>query len=153
MKQGTLVLLCGLPGAGKSTLAKKLAQEMPAIIMCPDEECIELGISLFDEKAKSEVEANQWRQALKLAKKGQNVVLENGFWSRQERDKLRKEAHTAGLKIKLIYLKVTLDELWRRVEERNVGQNIPEAAISYEHMKDYSSLFQPPTAAEIRLFD
>ena len=153
MKKGTLILLCGLPGAGKSTLAKKLAQDMSATIMSPDEECIELGISLFDEKAKSKVEANQWQIGLELAKNGQNVVFENGFWSRQERDKLRQEAHSIGLKIKLIYLEETLDELWRRVEERNVRQNMPEAAISYEHMKEYVRLFQPPTTAEISLFD
>ncbi len=153
MKHATLVLLCGLPGAGKTTLAKKLSKEMPAIVMSPDEECIKLGISLFDEKAKSKVEANQWRRAIELAKNGQSVVLENGFWSRQERDKLRQEAQSIGLKVKLIYLELTLDELWNRVKVRNARQNMHEAAISFEHMQEFANLFQPPTPAEVHLFD
>lgn len=153
MKKGTLVLLCDLPGAGKTTLAKKLAKEMSAIVMSPDDECLKLGISLFDERAKTKVEAKQWRQALKLAQNGQDVILENGFWSREERNKLRQEVHSVGLKVRLIYLEATLDELWRRVEKRNTTRNIPDAAISFSHMKEYAGLFQPPTAAEIRLFD
>lgn len=34
---GTLVLVCGLPGSGKTTLAKQLEEERNAVRMCPDD--------------------------------------------------------------------------------------------------------------------
>lgn len=33
----TLFLICGLPGAGKTTLAKQLENEYSAFRLCPDE--------------------------------------------------------------------------------------------------------------------
>jgi predicted kinase len=33
----TLFLICGLPGAGKTTLAKEIELARPALRLCPDE--------------------------------------------------------------------------------------------------------------------
>lgn len=33
----TLFLICGLPGAGKTTLARQLEHAQPALRLCPDE--------------------------------------------------------------------------------------------------------------------
>lgn len=37
MKKGTIILLCGFPGSGKTTLAKKLEIERHAIRLSPEE--------------------------------------------------------------------------------------------------------------------
>lgn len=79
MKQGRLILLCGLPGAGKSTLADKLAGKLSATVMSPDKEMYERGIDLYDEKARAKVETEQWLRAKELIKKGETLILENGF--------------------------------------------------------------------------
>ncbi len=153
MKQGTLVLLCGLPGAGKSTLAKKLASEMPAVVMSPDQELYERGISFFDEKARADIEAEQWKKALKLAKSGSNVVLENGFWGREERDKLRLEAHSNGLRIELHYLELPFEELWQRVDTRNKKETELDAPLTRERLEKSASQLQPPDKDEMSFFD
>lgn len=48
MNKGTLILICGLPGAGKTTLAKKLAIERNAIRLCPDDWIIAILKDLND---------------------------------------------------------------------------------------------------------
>ena len=153
MKQGTLILLCGLPGAGKSTLAEKLAEELSAIVMSPDQEMYERGISFFDEKARAEIEAEQWQQALKLAQSGRTIVLENGFWGREERDKLRLEAHSLGLRIELRHLDVPFEELWRRVDARNKKEDDKDAELTRERLEQSASQLEAPDKAEISLFD
>ena len=153
MKQGTVILLCGLPGSGKTTLAKKLAAELPAIVMSPDQELYERGISFFDEKARADTEAEQWKQALELAQAGETVVLENGFWGRSERDALRSEAHALGLRIELRVLDMPFDELWGRVDARNKKEDDKDVVLPRERLERDASQFQPPNAEELELFD
>ena len=153
MKQGTLILLCGLPGAGKSTLASKLANKLSAIVMSPDEEMYERGIDLYDEKARADVEAKQWLRAKELAKKGETVILENGFWGRSERDGLRIEARKLGVRIELRYLDVAFEELWQRVEARNSNGRASDAVMTKAMLEKATTQIQPPDEAELKLFD
>lgn len=153
MKQGTVILLCGLPGSGKTTLAKKLSAELSATVMSPDQELYGRGISFFDEKARADIEAMQWKRALELAQTGKIVILENGFWGRSERDTLRNEAHALGLRIELRVLDVPFDELWRRVDARNKKEDDKDAVLPRERLERDASLFQVPSVEEMELFD
>jgi len=60
----TLFLICGLPGAGKTTLAKHLEQTRPALRLSPDEWIASLLADTSDsaeiERLHSSVEALQW---------------------------------------------------------------------------------------------
>jgi predicted kinase len=44
-----LILLCGLPGSGKTTLAKELESRLHAVRFCPDEWLAALSLDLYDE--------------------------------------------------------------------------------------------------------
>jgi predicted kinase len=81
--------MCGLPGTGKTTVARQLEQEMPAVRLCPDEELAEEGFSQFDEEARAHIEQRQWSHAQDLLSAGTSVIFENGFWQRSERDDKR----------------------------------------------------------------
>ncbi|MGC8486970.1 MAG: AAA family ATPase [Clostridia bacterium] len=44
-----LVLMCGLPGSGKTTRARELERVLPALRLAPDEWLRELGLDGCDE--------------------------------------------------------------------------------------------------------
>jgi len=148
---GRVVLVCGLPGAGKTTLSKQLAIDLGAVRMCPDEWMDALGIDLWDQPARGRVEALQWAQTLELLALDMTVVIEWGLWTRAERDALREDVHSRGGTIELRFLDVPVDELWRRVEPRNTEHG--RAVIGRHHLVEWAALFEAPTADELARYD
>jgi predicted kinase len=151
--EARLILLCGLPGSGKTTLARRLAQEVPAVRLCPDEWMADLGIDLFDEQARGRLERRFWSLAQDLLQLGQAVILEFGFWERSERHEKRLAARELGVPVELRYLDVPTDELRRRIEARNGVGERSAARITPEMLEEYTRLFEAPTDDELALFD
>lgn len=146
-----LILMCGLPGAGKTTVARSLAAELAAVRLCPDEWLTDLGFDVFDETARDRIERRLWVHAEDLLAIQAVVILENGFWGRAERDEKRLRARALGAAIELRYLAVPSTELHRRVASRN---HEPGAAIiSAVALEQYAAAFEAPTPAELALFD
>lgn len=146
-----LILVCGLPGAGKTTLARTLTLELDAVRLCPDEWLADLGFDLFDESARDRVEQRLWALAEDLVAVGATVVLENGFWGRAERDEKRLHARALGVPVELRYLDVPLEELQRRVAARNNVSG--SVVVPVELLSEYQGMFEAPTQAELDLFD
>jgi predicted kinase len=87
-----LVIVCGLPGSGKTSHAKQVEQQLCAVRLCPDEWMTALHINLWDSEARDRIEQLQWKFAQELLARGQSVVIEWGTWARAERDVLRMGA-------------------------------------------------------------
>jgi predicted kinase len=148
-----LVLLCGLPGAGKTTLARRLADELPALRLCPDEWLPRLGFDLRDEAARDRIEVIFWQLAQDLLRLGQSVILESGFWLRADRDEKRLGARALGVAVELRYLYVPINELFRRIERRQTEGVWFTAPITRAELERWSGFFEAPDPAEIALFD
>jgi predicted kinase len=151
-KNTSLILFCGLPGSGKTTLAKELEKERQAIRLCPDEWKTDLGLDFFDEESCLKVEASLWKLAKTLLNLGQDVILENGFWPRVERAELRDKAKALNVEIEIHYLDVPFKELMRRIEIRNASGDIYTVPLSEKHMQGYAKLFQAPDESELALY-
>lgn len=122
-----LVLVCVLPGAGKTTQARQLERELPAVRLCLDEWLTQLGIDLFDDLSRERLQAVFWQLAQRLLALGQSVILESGFWLRSDRDEKRLGARAPGVIVELRFLNVPLEERWRRIEVRNA--EAPRGAV------------------------
>jgi len=101
------------------------------------------------DRLRAPVESVQWEVAKRVLALGNNVILENGFWSREERNSYRSQAEALGVGVELKYLNVERDELWARLSKRN--QNLPpETFVVREDQLDlWLSWFQAPTADEL----
>ena len=144
-----LIIICGLPGSGKTTLAKCLEESLDAVRLSPDEWMDMLSINLYDEESRARVEALQWKLGQKLLKLGLVVIIEWGTWGKSERDTLREGARKLGAAVELHYLSATSEVLFERIQRRGME----DPPIKYEDVLRWAEIIQVPTEEEMRLFD
>src|SRR5947209_16784718 len=142
-----LIIVCGLPGSGKTTLARALEHRLGAVRFSPDEWMDALALDLYDEEKRAKVEALQWRLAQELLALGLAVIIEWGTWGRSERDALRLGARALGAAVELHYLSAPVDVLFDRIQRR--GMEKPR--IERDQLLRWVEMFQAPTPEEIAL--
>jgi predicted kinase len=115
--------MVGLPCSGKTSLARKLENERSALRLTPDE----WQLRLFGQDAEEPehdarhtlIEALLWELASRALMLGTNVILDFGFWAREEREDYRSRAKQLGASSEVHFLDVPGDELLRRLVRRN----------------------------------
>jgi len=148
-----LILTCGLPGAGKTTLAGQVAADRRAVRLTKDEWLWALGATPWDGPTQQKVEHELWQLAQEILRLGLSVVLDFGLWARSERDEMRSVARGLGVGVELHYLDVPVDELWRRIDARNSQPPWDGYPIRRADFDGWLPPFQAPDAAELALFD
>jgi predicted kinase len=111
-------LMVGLPGAGKTYRAKELEIGASALRMTPDEWQIALFGDQNPPDKRDLVEGKLIQLGMRAAELGVNVVLDFGFWSKDERSALRWIASTVGARGRVVYLPIDPDEQRRRITTR-----------------------------------
>jgi predicted kinase len=144
-----LIIVCGLPGSGKTTHAKQVEQTLPAIRFCPDEWMEALGIGLWDGQVRERIENLQWKLAQEILALGHNVVIEWGTWGRSERDALRCGARARGAAVELHFIDAPVEVLFDRIRRRN-RESPP---ITLEDVAKWAEVFERPSPEEMALFD
>jgi predicted kinase len=144
-----LIIVCGLPGSGKTTLAKALESRLRAVRFSPDEWMDALSLNLWDEERRGRIEALQWKFGQELLALGLTVIIEWGTWGRAERDTLRLGARALGAAVELHYVSAPADALFERIQRRDMEKPPIERDTVYRWFEQ----FQVPTPEEMELFD
>lgn len=119
----TLHMMYGFVGAGKTTFAKGLESQLPAVRFTHDEWLNKLygdnpPLEHFAEYYKR-VDELIWVYASRLLGLKQDVILDSGFWTRASRDDARAKAKALGAKTKLYFLDVPENVMLERTRKRN----------------------------------
>ena len=155
---GTAHLICGSTGAGKTTYAMKIAEAGGSVRFTIDE----WMAALFFPDAPEPL-SFQWalervirceNQILSLSRQlapaGLDIIFDFGFFTQEQRRRVREEAEGMGFQTRLHYLPATAELRWERVARRNAEQGGTYQIEVTRGMFDFcEELFEAPTAEEL----
>lgn len=145
----TLFLMVGLPGAGKTVRAKSLAAEHAALWLSPDAWVIPLFGQPEAGGKRDVLEGRLIWLALQALRLGTNVVLDFGFWSRDERSSLRWLAHSVGAFCQVIYLPVDRAAQIERIQHRWTRAPDQTFVMTEADVDRWRARFDVPDTAEL----
>src|SRR4051794_20822030 len=139
----TLHLTVGLPGVGKTTLARELERANGALRLTPDEWMAPLFGSGMAGGERDILEGRLW-VAHQLLRADVSVTLDFGCWSAEEQRALRAIADLSGADFELHYLRLPEDERRRRAEAR--WRECPQESfqMTIEYHERWRAQFAPP---------
>jgi predicted kinase len=144
----TMILMVGLPGAGKTTRAKELAAVHRALRLTPDHWMIPLFGDSMAGGRRFVLEGRLISVALQALSLGTSVVLDYGLWGRDERSALRWLARSAGAACQVVYLPVVKGVQLARIAHRQARAPHQTFPMSEADVDQWRDQFQVPGAAE-----
>lgn len=150
--RATAHLMAGLNGAGKTTYARKLQQECPAVRFSLDEWMLRLYRLPYDDVRYPELSARCqdliWDSAQQVLATATEVVLDWNLWSRARRETWRDKVAEAGHHAVLHYVSVQVETAIEHVERRRREETPHAHVLDAEAVRHLARLFEPPTPEE-----
>lgn len=143
----TIHIIHGFICSGKTTFAEKLAKEKNAIIFSFDEWMVKIfgpkHSDLEGFKYGSKIQdliSSVYRRILEL---GIDVILDDGFWLRSDRDRIRRYAIENGFDCILYSINCPEKILIQRLRNRNARQSDDSVYISESKFMNSKQHFEP----------
>lgn len=142
-------LLCGLAFAGKTTLARRIAERTGTEILSLDAINAERGLH-----GGTGIPVDEWARTHDIALErvaaaldaGWSVIVDDTNCFRWLRDDFRKVAARFGAEVLVVFVDVDLDEALRRAAENDVGGTRPPVRASI--LRELALEFEPPEIDE-----
>lgn len=149
-------LIVGLPGAGKTTLARDLETSESALRLTPDDWQIAIFPDDHPTQWRSRARADQRdliegklvEIGMRAARLGVPVVFDFGFWGRDERSALRWIAGTLGLRARVLYLPIDHETQRTRLADRYRAAP-GQFRMSDAELRRWRAQFQAPDEEEL----
>ena len=152
-KQPIAYVICGFIGAGKTTYARKLEKETKAIRITKDEWIIKIfGNKIISDKNFERYDKNITELATNIAFKiletGKDVIIDEGFWAKSQRDEIKKKILQVGAKPIFYYVECSIEKMKERVINRSKYPPIDSFEINEKMFDKYLKYWEPPTVEE-----
>lgn len=145
-----LYVLCGLPFAGKSTLARTLAARLDIPCVAIDAINTERGLGLdlapIAPQEWTATYAEAYRRITGALRAGTSAIFDAGSFTREQRDELQALAEGCGAAVRLVHVRVSPQVATARWQRNRLSSE------RYDVRDDYFAQaldsFEPPAADE-----
>lgn len=153
---GKVFLICGKICSGKTYYANQLKEKYNAVILSTDEMTFDLinneqgeFYDSFSRKANLYLR----KKAAEIAEAGANVILDWGFWTREDRIDISTYLQSCDISYEWHYIDVDDDTWNRNIEERNKrieeGNGGSDFYVDEGLLNKLLSMFEAPDRDEI----
>jgi predicted kinase len=114
-----LIVITGLPGTGKSTIAEALAKEIDAIILSTDKiRKMIFENPIYNEEDKRIVYNELFSQTSENLSKGKNVILDGTFYTKALRKRANEVGKLLAKNVYFVYCETPEEILKERINNR-----------------------------------
>lgn len=151
-----VIAICGKICSGKTYYANQMKDKENAVILSTDEATYDLidnkqgeYYNVFAEK----VNKYLMKKAAEIVNAGCNVILDWGFWTKEDREATTKYFHQSGIDVEWHYIDIEPSRWQQLIEKRNTeirnGNVGSDFYVDEGLMKKLLSKFEEPKKDEI----
>ena len=150
-----VILICGKICSGKSFYAERLRKEHGAVMLSVDEITLSLFGQHIGEKHDEICERAQkylFEKSLEIVEVGTEVILDWGFWQREDREYAREFYKSRSVPCEFHYVDIS-DEVWKKnLAERNAAVSAGRTAAYFVDdnlAAKFERMFEVPDKSEM----
>lgn len=151
-----VIAICGKICSGKSYYANQMKDKENAVILSTDEVTYELIDNVqgeFYNAFAQRVNKYLMKKAAQIVNAGCNVILDWGFWTREDRKAITEYFNQFGIDVEWHYVDIEPSRWQQLIDERNVkiqnGNGGSDFYVDEDLMEKLLSKFEEPKRDEI----